>query len=183
MRGVVDIRTPEGVLAPPWRRAARSLVRRIREAEEYYADLLPTTWPRRQLIRSIHVKDVRGTCKFCGLPTDRPRQMWHKECVVAYKVATGDHSIWWSYQSPNDPKAPGQCAACRTRRAVWEIDHIVPLGVAARRYHLGDRRWWRAWWVENLQWLCRECHLQKTREDRQLMRDLDNGVLRLDFAA
>lgn len=179
---VSPIRTPEGILTPSWRRAAKALVRRIRDAESYYADLLPTSWPRRKLIQSIHVKDLRGTCKFCKLPTDRRRQMWHKECVVAYKLACGDHAIFWEVRNPNNPDDPGECAVCGIKKAVWEIDHVVPLGVAARRYQLGLRRyWWRAWWVENLQYLCRDCHLDKTRLDRQLMRDLDNGVERLPF--
>jgi len=157
------------------------MVLAVRRGRDRYGQY--SWWPSRTLTPTLHVKDVRGTCKWCGLPADTPRRMWHNECVVAYKVATGQHSIWWSCCSPNDPKAPGSCAACGGR-GVWEIDHIVALGIAQRRYHLGlDRRWWRAWWVENLQWLCSECHRAKTRRDRQVMRDLDNGVVRMEFAA
>ena len=176
------IHTPSGALSPEWRRAARALVWRIREAKEYHKDY--SWWPSRALVKSIHVKDVRGTCKWCRSAADTSRQMWHKECAVTYLVARGDHSIFWSVKSPNDPNDPGECAACGTTRAAWEIDHEVPLGVASRRYHLGrDRRWWRAWWVENLQWLCAECHKIKTREDRNMMRDLDKGVAQLEFTA
>ena len=54
-----------------------------------------------------------------------------------------------------------------------EIDHVVALGVAARR---GDRKGiLRAYTLDNLQWLCPPCHVVKTKADRAVMANLDNG--------
>ena len=56
----------------------------------------------------------------------------------------------------------------------FQLDHIVALGIAHRR---GDRKsilW--AYTLDNLQWLCPDCHRSKTSIDRRIMANLDKGL-------
>lgn len=56
-------------------------------------------------------------------------------------------------------RADGKCEMCGTAGPL-DIDHIVPRSAGGKGT------------VDNGQALCRPCHIQKTREDRQLMADL-----------
>lgn len=116
-------------------------------------------------------------CLWCGGETERYNKKWHSTCAKVYLVARGQVRSVFGDLIPDGP-----CAECgapiltkrdyRGKKFVHEIDHRLALGVAKR---LGDRRSiLRAWWIGNLQRLCRACHLTKTRTDRARMAQLDS---------
>ena len=59
------------------------------------------------------------------------------------------------------------CEVCAGPSA--ELDHQLAINVARA---MGPAALRRAFVQENLRWLCRECHLSKTRFDRPLARYL-----------
>ena len=62
-------------------------------------------------------------------------------------------------------------AECSCGEDSTELDHIVPLAVAARR---SRREWVRAFLPSNLQWLCQACHRAKTVDDMAAIAGLKN---------
>ena len=95
-----------------------------------------------------------GKCRWCHLPTLR-KLRWHDDCVDAYRAATGQslHSIWGTAKAP-----PCQCG-----QPANELDHQDALILA---WTSGDpRRLVRAYSLNNLTWLCTQCHAKKTRRD------------------
>ena len=49
----------------------------------------------------------------------------------------------------------GVCAACGSTSGPWDLDHVVPITDGGE------------WWGANLQLLCRPCHIEKTRRERE----------------
>ena len=64
------------------------------------------------------------------------------------------------------------CGACGGAAA--ELDHRLAIEVVRT---MGPDALMRAFTLENLQWLCRECHRRKTRLDRRLARYLSGCSL------
>lgn len=144
----------------------------------------------RALIRSVGFlpKRSRKNCVWCCEPLTGRARSWHPECVKAYLVATGAVRFAGGYPYVIEP---GRCADCGrdpieedgvgddgvTRRDPnwlmgiygFEVDHRIALSVAHELRRAGDRRWWWAWTVRNLRWLCHECHAKKTGADRRTL--------------
>lgn len=139
-------------------RAARGLIARVRSWRPRFEGELPG----RDLVGRAP-KGQAGTCKWCGQETE-PRKAWHRDCLYAFLAARG--STVGPGQGSIIPQAP--CAECGGPGQ--EIDHRLALGIAVR---LPRRYWVKAWWLGNLQWLCRECHARKSGRDRRIMRLLD----------
>ena len=127
-----------------------------------------------------------GTCTWCDETCDK-RRRWHPECAVTYLVAKG-MVVHAGTGRPVIKETP--CAECGlpfgTHRQGpmdyfgFEIDHELALSVAWERRRLGDARWWRAWTINNLRWLCRPCHVAKTAADRRELARLEAKVKSLD---
>ena len=153
-------------------RMARGLLRRYRRNETY----------RRGCISTIRThKAPRGTCVWCGRPTSTKRSTWHAHCATAYQIAKGQTM---AFGSPLISRyKPGvkrkrwmetadyvECEICGKPGA--EIDHRVSLAVA---HALGRRAELRAYQIDNLRWLCHDCHLVKTAADRRALASLKRG--------
>ena len=110
----------------------------------------------------------RGTCRWCGRACKRSR-LWHGPCFVAYLAATTQSGKLINKLHP--PGGGAECEFCGRVDEGWdlhELDHIDALGLASAS---GDwQRYRRALSLDNLQWLCSECHRHKTAHDRKLIR-------------
>ena len=101
-----------------------------------------------------------GYCRWCKLPIGKERRKsarWHSDCQRAYYIAAGDHF---------GAIPLGACAAGCGKPA-HAIDHRLAISVARE---LGDKALMRAFTLENLQALCRDCHANKTRVDALTLR-------------
>ena len=109
---------------------------------------------RRNLIRRYLPQRLGdGFCVWCERPADTPRKRWHEPCVEAYQLAKGYQNLGRSVLP-----SPRECAVCGGSGD--ELDHRDALVDA---FESGDpRRLLRAYTASNLQWLCREHHLEKT---------------------
>ena len=132
-------------------------------------------------------------CKRATTPRKGAKGYWHPLCLRAYYAAMAVTTM--ADGRSILPKGP--CAKCGIEKYTYtitfpetkdweypvppreiekalEIDHIVALGIAHRR---GDRKgllW--AYTLDNLQWLCPDCHRSKTSIDRRIMANLDKGL-------
>lgn len=115
---------------------------------------------RRLILRTARWKEpaVRGICRWCGDPAATIDLTWHRYCLDAYYVASG--------QRPSELQRT-MCEICAGPSD--ELDRRLAINVARA---LGPEALRRAFVQENLRWLCRECHLRKTRFDRLLARYL-----------
>ena len=124
--------------------------------------LHPSAHPRRLVrrVRSWGERPVAGVCRWC---------CEHDSCLDACRVASG--------QKPGMQLT--MCLDCAG--PADELDHRLATNVARA---LGPQALRPAFTIENLQWLCQQCHRRKTRLDRCLARclrvcSLDwRGVLR-----
>lgn len=130
---------------------------------------------RRSLIISDRVNRnpiERGRCRWCEQPTRNKRGRWHEDCVLAYSMAMGKQVRTIT----NEPLlGPGDCVLCGAVGA--ELDHEVALSVA---HATGDEKallW--AYTLDNLRWLCHDCHVVKTKQDRQMLRWLEGKATQL----
>ena len=103
------------------------------------------------------IPPVRGVCRWCHAHAASIELTWHRYCLDAYLVASG--------QKPGIQVT--MCETCGGPAA--ELDHRLAINVARA---LGPEGMRRAFTIENLGWLCRECHRRKTRLDRRLARFL-----------
>ena len=106
-------------------------------------------------------RSLAGACRWCGLAIGSERRKGakcHKDCFVAYSIAVGDHYIGAAHAA-----MPDECANCGAPAA--DVDHRLAICVARE---MDSRAWMRAFTIENLQGLCRACHVDKTRADRLL---------------
>lgn len=120
----------------------------------------PSKHARRLILRTARWRHpaVRGICRWCGDKTATIDLTWHRYCLDAYYVASG--------QKPAELQRT-MCEICAGPSD--ELDHRLAINVARA---LGPEALRRAFVQENLRWLCRECHLRKTRFDRLLARYL-----------
>ena len=119
----------------------------------------------RALVGTMNLgKGKRGICRWCQRSTE-PRKTWHTPCVEAYIVAGGRTDL---FQKSVIEYAPCPCGADAT-----EVDHVIPLMLAKAR---GDRRGiLRAYTLDNLQWLCQDCHRKKTAVDVRRIANVKAG--------
>ena len=116
----------------------------------------PAEHPRRLVNRTAIWGEppTNGICRWCYEPTVSIRIRWHLYCLNAYRVASGQHP---------DEIQRTLCEICGDPSD--EIDHRLAIGVART---LGPAAMLRAFTLDNLRWLCRNCHRRKTRQDRLL---------------
>ena len=119
----------------------------------------PSAHPRRLVrrVRSWGERPVAGVCRWCGEHASSIQLTWHGYCLDAYRVASG--------QKPGMQLT--MCEDCAG--PADELDHRLAINVARA---LGPQALRRAFTLENLQWLCQQCHRRKTRLDRCLARYL-----------
>ena len=108
-----------------------------------------------------------GTCRWCEQACEANRK-WHKDCLKAYSAARGLTVV----TNRNTPLTKARGCTCEGDGRYSSIDHILSLGVAREQQCREIRGWWKAWTTKNLQWLCRSCHLSKTREDLRRLRSI-----------
>ena len=118
---------------------------------------------KRPLLPPFHTtKAPGGTCRWCKLPTGREHLKWHPNCVHAYRAAAAQslRYLWAQGKRPDCPCGqPGQ-----------ELDHKDALILA---WTSGDpRRLVRAYSLDNILWLCRPCHREKTTNDLRLLSEM-----------
>ena len=120
----------------------------------------PSEHPRRLVNRTVRWGEppVNGICRWCYEPTAGIKLRWHLYCLNAYRVASGQHP---------DEMHRTLCEMCGGPPD--EIDHRLAIRVARA---LGPAAMLRAFTLDNLRWLCRNCHRRKTRQDRQLAKFL-----------
>ena len=181
MLDVATIRQFRGLLLawrnrPAWLREAPGYVvakNTGRRYSRYSRVMLPTFGP---LYGKDAYHSLAGRCRWCRQPLNQKgRRAWHEDCVTAYWAATGNQSalvgrLWSQYLCAHDDYPP--CVQCLTNQG-RELDHRDALSVT---WASGDdRRLVRALTLDNLQWLCHECHAAKTGDDRRRMRNLLEG--------
>ena len=159
----------------PYTRSIRGLLTRIKK--------LPEWMPHGRQLMDFHefsqTGRKRGQCQWCKQPTE-PAKLWHKDCAIAYRIAAGNIN----HASGRDFKSGWKrCAICNAGKSISkiEIDHVLALSIAVEHKKAGCRKWWKAWTLNNLRPLCRQCHVAKTKSDRQLLAHLqkqrDNELL------
>ena len=120
----------------------------------------PAEHPRRLVNRTARWREpsVYGICRWCYEPTASIKTRWHRYCLNAYRVASGQHP---------DEIQHTLCEICGDPSD--EIDHTLAIEVARA---LGPAAMLRAFTLDNLRWLCRGCHKRKTGQDRLLAKFL-----------
>ena len=120
----------------------------------------PSPHPRRLVNRTARWGEppVNGICRWCYELTASPKTRWHRYCLNAYLVASGQHP---------DEIQHTLCEICGNPSD--EMDHRLAIEVARA---LGPAAMRRAFTPDNLRWLCRDCHRRKTRQDRRLAKFL-----------
>ena len=124
----------------------------------------------RQRDKAMGVKQRR--CPWCLLPGDADRVAWHPACALYYSAARGLSASWvpsgkldvYGRAIPLTEVVPDHTCTCGGIGA--ELDHRFALALAFR---FGVRAWVRAMTPQNLQWLCGQCHKEKTRTDLNAM--------------
>ena len=103
----------------------------------------PSKHARRLVLRTQRWTDtrVRGVCRWCGDPAATIDLTWHRYCLDAYRVASGQH--------PAELQRT-MCEVCAGPSD--ELDHKLAINVARA---LGPEALRRAFVQENLRWLCR----------------------------
>ena len=106
----------------------------------------PATHPRRLVNRTARWGEPprNGICRWCYEPTAHIRTRWHRYCLNAYRVASGQHP---------DEIQHTLCEMCGNESD--EIDHRLAIEVARA---LGPAAMFRAFTPDNLRWLCRSYH-------------------------
>ena len=136
-----------------------------------------------------------GVCRWCGLSVGRKRgraRRWHRSCYVWFRIGRGQiistgetalpfGAVEFSHSHCDDhPESEGAawcareiCQGCgKPSPGRLELDHIMAIALAHR---LGEFFYRRAFSPTNLWWICRDCHLAKTKFDRMCMRRLDEN--------
>ena len=93
---------------------------------------------------------MNGICRWCYELMASPKTRWHRYCLNAYLVASGQHL---------DEIQHTLCEICGNPSD--EMDHRLAIEVARA---LGPAAMLRAFTTDNLCWLCRSCHRRKTRQ-------------------
>ena len=145
--------------------------RRLRGMAKHVLPLLRQEIPAgRALMKNAQLPQGRkGYCRWCGLPVmDKRRFLWDQDCNQQYGMVLG------SPPTPS-PWIKARCAECgdrpESRRGWWvlarlDIDHIYPIHQA--RETRDPKELVRSFLLENLQWLCEKCHLEKSSQEKRL---------------
>ena len=120
----------------------------------------PAEYPRRLVNRTARWGEPpeNGICRWCYELTASPKTRWHRCCLNAYRVASGQHADEIQHTLREICGDPSD-----------EMEHRLAIGVARA---LGAAAMLRAFTLDNLRWLCRSCHRRKTRQDRRLAKFL-----------
>ena len=140
----------------------------MHRASDLFGDLAPIKLVGLRLadyhnpISVAHIFNVgpcqgHGVCRWCHAHAASIELTWQRYCLDSYLVAIG--------QKPGIQVT--MCEGCGVPAA--ELDHRLAINMARA---LGSDALRRAFTIENLGWLCRECHRRKTRLDWRLARFL-----------
>lgn len=142
-----------------------------REHQQAHIVLRGLTATRTIVPKMTSVGRPAGVCIWCDRDTESKRTRWHHWCIGAYLIARGQTNIpaYKPKQKQLVSESPDrlydyeweQCEICGER--AQELDHALALSVAR---FLGRRAILRAFWIDNLRWLCHDCHAVKTGSDR-----------------
>jgi len=92
-----------------------------------------------------------ASCPNCGHARKRPAGTQHLRNLSSSERKRHTRRLMWAQNR--------LCASCGQLHLKMELDHIIALGLGGT-----DE-------ASNLQLLCRECHRDKTRNDRRAMSD------------
>lgn len=104
-----------------------------------------------------YLNPKKGYCKWCSKEILNKkgelnlRAYWHKDCVHEYKM------IYWVQYTKKIiyKRDKGVCSSCGCQsKKWWHLDHIKPLIESN-----GEMSFWEP---DNLQTLCKKCHIKKT---------------------
>ena len=180
------------VLDKARRRGMRGLIKRMRMGGYVFNRCLHWTGS----IASKH-----RHCNWCGEPVDEPRRRnWHSHCLVwsgaAYGQGRPQSEVLGqmpSFAAPNDVwnkwwkqyTSTLFCAECGVMgrrniafdevntRVKLDIDHRLAISVAME---LGRKAIMVAFMPDNLQYLCHDCHVAKTKKDMAILAMLRGKV-------
>ena len=139
----------------------KHLLPKLRRLFDEYPD---NPYTRNPLGTADQFKKTRGRCVWCETWCN-PRGWWHKECFVAYSAAIAQPCF------EMNKTVPEFCLCGKNLSSTSaELDHVMAIGTA---FKLGLRFALQAFFVENLRWICSDCHRVKTRFDRAVMSDID----------
>lgn len=107
---------------------------------------------------------LRGDCRWCGFEIvdngkRNNRKRWHQECVDKYNLLRFPHSYMnrhfdcCAICKANGSEIPNRPGKYGWSFSPFDIDHVVPL-IDGGSFEL-----------ENLQLLCWQCHLKKTKQE------------------
>lgn len=101
-------------------------------------------------------------CRFCTMPTYGSAVYWHKLCWEAVEPYTAKY--WRRIVSKKRRlKKSKLCANCGVSGR-HQADHILPVALGGKSTY------------DNLQFLCKSCHKNKTAIDMQAIREHKKGV-------
>ena len=156
----------------------RSRYRRLRGFVRYVLPGVGWSYPPGRVLlnpRLLNLRVAPGRCTWCGLPLDNARERrWHRDCRRQFLACIG------YVVRPASGEAP-ECAACGitkeelVRRAIreedtdnrnmnLEIDHRYPIHAGREA---GVKALIAAFDLDNIQYLCRPCHLAKTGDEQR----------------
>ena len=154
---------PRAGISPARYRQLRGLLLHFRRA---WPEIRRRRKFRRGLINTFpYHQGEGGVCRWCQLPTAQgaPRQRWDRDCITAYRAAVGGR-----LDTNGQPLVPHSDCPCG--RPGQEVDHRDALVLA---WTSGEpSRLLRAYSLDNLMWLCHDCHRAKTRLDLQQLAEM-----------
>ena len=122
-------------------------------------------WPTREpcslLATLLPYADTAGVCDACGKALTGRQQRW---CSVDCSRVEAPHHDWNAARRAAKHRDGHKCVQCgapdgldpRTYRSTLEVNHIVP--------RVGKGYGWGCWnHLDNLETLCKPCHLVKTK--------------------
>lgn len=130
-------------------------------------------------------------CHWCQTPVTGPHAaqnrrhaIWHKGCLDAYDASRGRTRSTAKKKLGQPLIPPAHCAGCsEPYHPSFHVDHRLALSVAAAASC--ERCLIAAYRIDNLQWLCQNCHRCKTPRDRAyraLCKRVNHGQLPLTIS-
>ena len=119
-------------------------------------------------------------CTWCREPVDEPRRRsWHSGCVVWYLASRGQCGVYGAYKGRMSPEynTPGyddywedleKVNRCVTCGSTSHLEHEHHLGISVA-VALGRKAVMVAFMPDNLRYLCHDCHVVKTKQDRVIL--------------
>ena len=112
-------------------------------------------------------------CNLCGISRNQLRFRYNKSMSdVTLRIDKETKNISYQERIEKSRKnSTDRYEASKLNR--FELDHKIAISIA-RIY--GYKNHIKSVMPDNLQWLCYECHLLKTKQDRQRLANISNGL-------